>query len=592
MLKFLRVAFGLSGTRAPVPDSADPSGAVSYVEGYGTDYQRPKTDPLSKNIERDKMNQLFFDWTTAIQELQANGVPDFITSALNGGSPFSYANRAICRYTDGKLYMSLVAANTSLPTDTSKWVQFDGAILAYANFTSYATLRAYNGASLNATVTGVGIAGQFWRDPSDSISADNGGTVIVDMLGRRWKRLFTDRLEAPWFSIVSDGVTSQTTALVALLSALGAAGFRGWFFIPYNTKFSVPTVYAATPTGVVLDDESSINWGQPPSYKNKFRIMHSGDVVDDDTQMVVSSPHHPAFMTMNTGTAGTVSASEYLGTWVHAIGQDSQGDPMLTMITQKRKDPNADRWLVGWRLQTPYKVAVANPQNWTGPGHSYAAGAYVLSDGGKVYTTVAGGTSGNSAPTGTGTGINDGGVLWNYVQAALNIDATRMLIDEDGNLQHFASAGSTARFTQNAGLSAHHFETDDVTKEIIWRDAIRSLDIFRIAAAHGVRLGSAMSFNRAMMSGPAPAAPVTGAGRVANGSATNMTSMLRPVGRTNMRVELRFDDANTTIVHNVALADQFKLKGNVNASPPAGSYMMLELDTAFSSVWVEVYRSF
>lgn len=122
MLKFLRIPFGQSGDRATVPDAVVPTGEVSYTEGYGTDYARPKTDPLSKNIEREKMNQLFFDATTAVRELQSQGVPDFITTVLNGGAPFPYAQNAMVRWTDNKLYLSLVAANTSLPTDATKWV--------------------------------------------------------------------------------------------------------------------------------------------------------------------------------------------------------------------------------------------------------------------------------------------------------------------------------------------------------------------------------------------------------------------------------------------------------------------------------------
>lgn len=125
MLKFLRIPFGQSGDRAAVPDAPAVGGNVSYTEGYGVDYSRPKTDPLSKNIEREKMNQIFFDVTTAIEELQSRGIPDFITTVLNGGSPFSYDQNAVVRYSDGNLYISLVAANTALPTDATKWARFD-----------------------------------------------------------------------------------------------------------------------------------------------------------------------------------------------------------------------------------------------------------------------------------------------------------------------------------------------------------------------------------------------------------------------------------------------------------------------------------
>jgi hypothetical protein len=120
MLKFFRTAFGLSGDRTAVPDAADVNGNVSYTQGYGFDYQRQKTDPAAKQIERDKMNSIFFDITNAIAELQGQGIPDFITSALNGGTAYSYGQNAVVRYS-GDIYVSLVAANTALPSDATKW---------------------------------------------------------------------------------------------------------------------------------------------------------------------------------------------------------------------------------------------------------------------------------------------------------------------------------------------------------------------------------------------------------------------------------------------------------------------------------------
>lgn len=120
MLKFFRLPFATTGDKTAVPDAVDSNGNVSYSQGYGFDYQRPKTDPAAKNIERDKMNQVFFDMTTAIAELQSQGVPDFITTALNGGTAYSYGQYAIVKYS-GDLYISLVAANTALPSDATKW---------------------------------------------------------------------------------------------------------------------------------------------------------------------------------------------------------------------------------------------------------------------------------------------------------------------------------------------------------------------------------------------------------------------------------------------------------------------------------------
>lgn len=120
MLKFFRLPFATTGDKTAVPDAVDANGNVTYAQGYGFDYQRQKTDPAAKQIERDKMNQIFFDVTNAIAELQGQGVPDFITSALNGGTAYSYGQNAVVRYS-GELYVSLVAANTALPSDTTKW---------------------------------------------------------------------------------------------------------------------------------------------------------------------------------------------------------------------------------------------------------------------------------------------------------------------------------------------------------------------------------------------------------------------------------------------------------------------------------------
>lgn len=120
--RFFRFPWATGGDRTPpVPDPVQGDGSVSYTQGWGPDYQRPKTDPLSKNIDRALTNATLFDITTALQEYQTNGTPDWITNAQNGGVAFPYPLGARVRYTDGFLYQSLKAANTSLPTVAADW---------------------------------------------------------------------------------------------------------------------------------------------------------------------------------------------------------------------------------------------------------------------------------------------------------------------------------------------------------------------------------------------------------------------------------------------------------------------------------------
>lgn len=125
--KFFRFPFAVTGDKAAIPDDTQLSGDVSFEQGYGPDYARdPATDPFAKNIERDRMNQLFFDVTTALREYQIMGTPDFITSAQNGGTAFQYSKWARVRYNDGtgfKIYESKIDTNTDLPTVSASWAQ-------------------------------------------------------------------------------------------------------------------------------------------------------------------------------------------------------------------------------------------------------------------------------------------------------------------------------------------------------------------------------------------------------------------------------------------------------------------------------------
>lgn len=122
MLKFFRLPFAVSGDKTAVPDASQPSGSVSYEDGFGVDYELdPGVDPAAKDVPRDETNQLFYDITNAIKEYQEFGTPDFITAALNGGVAFSYSKWARVKYSDGFIYVSKIDTNTDLPTVAASW---------------------------------------------------------------------------------------------------------------------------------------------------------------------------------------------------------------------------------------------------------------------------------------------------------------------------------------------------------------------------------------------------------------------------------------------------------------------------------------
>ena len=84
---FFKYAFAQSGDKTRIPQDQDPQGRVSYQQGFGGAYSK---DPVADGyyILRDNFNQLMFDTTNAIRQLQINGGNLWSAEiAANGGYP-------------------------------------------------------------------------------------------------------------------------------------------------------------------------------------------------------------------------------------------------------------------------------------------------------------------------------------------------------------------------------------------------------------------------------------------------------------------------------------------------------------------------
>lgn len=133
--QFFRTPFASAGDKTAVPEATQPDGSVSYNQGWSPDYELPYSNASSKDIPRDKSNQLAFAITKALQEYQTNGVPDWIDPTQNGGVNFPYPLGARVRYIDGLIYISAKAANSSLPSVAADWFPQGSGV--YASNTVY-----------------------------------------------------------------------------------------------------------------------------------------------------------------------------------------------------------------------------------------------------------------------------------------------------------------------------------------------------------------------------------------------------------------------------------------------------------------------
>lgn len=128
--KFFRIPFASAGDKQQIPDDKNPEGFVSFIEGWGEDYQKDLlTDAHAKPVERQVMNSILNAITLALRQYQTDGFPEWVTAANNGGTAYSYATGVVVRHRQSGgafiSYVSLADNNTTEPgTKDAKWQAF------------------------------------------------------------------------------------------------------------------------------------------------------------------------------------------------------------------------------------------------------------------------------------------------------------------------------------------------------------------------------------------------------------------------------------------------------------------------------------
>lgn len=136
--------------------------------------------------------------------------------------------------------------------------------------TTYAQIRAYNGAKNRVYCLGKekindGGYGFFEVDASDTTSADNGGTILVDAAGRRWKRQYDGNVNLLWFA-KGDGTADDSAALQ---NAVDATKFGGRLDVPMpsvNYKIATECVISC-PINIVGNGGTSVTTTPFPGFK-------------------------------------------------------------------------------------------------------------------------------------------------------------------------------------------------------------------------------------------------------------------------------------------------------------------------------------
>jgi len=159
---YFDIPFATAGNQTTIPDAVDPSGYVSFEQGYPIGYATPAGTPGYLPIEREKFNYLMYVVTSAIQQIQQTSyAPYFPYISANGG----YAQFAEVIY-GGVVYQSLINDNTDTPPS--------------ANWTTI-NIVSLGGTGLAATTVSELLAGgTSTTGPLQQVAAVQPGYVLTD----------------------------------------------------------------------------------------------------------------------------------------------------------------------------------------------------------------------------------------------------------------------------------------------------------------------------------------------------------------------------------------------------------------------------
>lgn len=331
---YFDVIFGSSGIKTPVPDTVQSDGSVSYTQGYGPDYQLAPGTSGAKYPEINDINQLFNDVTTALQQYQQNGIPPFITSAMNNGSPFSYAQYATVLY-GGVAYQSNTANNTDTPP-SSKW-----------NVVSLSSSSQFTGSNITGTANAIVIG---TTNPASGLSLSVANQTLV----------FTPTATntgSTTVAVTPDGISAT---LVKKVSGMSLVNLTGGEFVN-----NVPAYISTSPANscFVLQAGPALGTMAPLNIGNNLANDTNGNAVATVPPLSLS------------GTSETFQLSQ----WGSQIDRTNSGTAMTdTLPGTSGAMPS------GWYIEVQNSDATASDTVAVGSGGSITYGNQTITSTGLI----------------------------------------------------------------------------------------------------------------------------------------------------------------------------------------------------------------
>lgn len=419
--------------------------------------------------------------------------------------------------------------------------------------------------------------------------------------------------------IVADG-TDQTSAIVAWLGTLSST-LEKLYVIPWNCQFDYNAVIAAIPEGVLFLDLSGLNGFSGINDTGKRIGILSKDSAGSDSGWQIVSGHLPQLHLVNTGDAGTTSASKRIMGIVFDAGFYSTGtkgyrEAAGILMQQSTGNPY---WEINIRKYAPWLAMAANWERWAA-GVAAVSGTTWVVHLDNFYVAASSGTTGNTAPVHTSGTVSDGGVNWTFVctreetlyafdqygRTRVNggISATALLSivmrsdDTASSLTVEMGATGASKPVVLAGYPTNAAGTRldrptlkwSETLELDIRAALDAKSLARFSTTEGAMFNK-ICHNSTAKASLATTMDVSNVGTIIfdDAGATNFTGFTGGTSNGDQYVECIFLTANTTLVDSA----NFRLQGTANVTPTVGSMMRFYKLPDFYSAnkWYEASRS-